>query len=176
MSKQTIVFISAAVFVLICVLWVFSIFNGEIALRNRLEGQTNAVATTHDTMWKTLSQQYSISEDYRETFIDGLKAVAVGRQGGAIFKSSTEANSQLGLSSEIFTKLMNTIEGKREELKRSQDTLTDIWREHTTYCQSFPNTFFVGGRVTEKPKMITSTRTEDAIEQGRDDNIDFKPQ
>ena len=52
--------------------------------------------------------------------------------------------------------MLVSIEGNMAEFKRSQDTLTDVWREHTVYCQSVPQRWFIGNKVQAKPEMITS--------------------
>jgi hypothetical protein len=156
-----------------CVLWMVGIFNTEIGLRNRFDAQKKKIETSHDKMWKTISQQYQIKGDYEKTFKDGLFALASGRAGGALFKSNTESNTQLGLSSEMFTKVMNTVEGLRGELQREQNTWVDVWREHKTFCQRIPNNIFVGGRIQPEPVMITSTRTKEAMTTGVDDDVEL---
>ncbi len=156
---------------LAAVLWFFSIFNGEVILRNTFLAKKKAVETSHDTMWKTISQKYNISEDYKETFIEGLKAVASGREGGSLFKMNTESSAQLGLSTDIFMAMMATIEGQRAMLKREQDSLVDVWREHKTFCERMPNSFLLSGKILPEPVMITSSRTAIAVETGKDDDV-----
>lgn len=164
-------FAAFVVLALITVFWVFSIFNGEVRLKNTYLAKKKHIETAHDTMWKTISQKYKISEDYRETFISGLKAVAQGREGGSLFKMNTESNSQLGLSTDVFNSMMATIEGQRSILKREQDTLADMWRAHCTFCKIYPNVFIIGDKVMPEPIMITSSKTQNAVETGKDDDI-----
>ena len=151
--------------------WIMGIVNTEVKLRNTYQAKHKHVETAHDTMWKTISQKYKISGDYKNTFLNGLRAVAMGRQGGSVFKSNNESSAQLGLSTDVFNQMMATIEGQRASLKREQDTLTDMWRQHKTHCEVFPNSIFVGAKVLPEPKMISSTRTKEAIETGVDDDI-----
>ncbi len=158
----------------ICGFWVMGIYNGEVELHNRYLAQQKAIETTHDTMWKTIKQKYKINDKYENAFKDGLKTLVVGRQGGSLFKSSGEANTQLGLPTDLYKDMMATIEGKRNEFKRSQDTFADVWRQHKTYIEKMPNSFFVGSRTLTEPKMITSTATEAVIESGKDDDISFE--
>lgn len=159
---------------IVAVLWVFSIFNGEVVKKNTFLAQKKHVETGHDTMWKTISQEYQIEEDYRDTFLKGIQALSAGREGGSLFRSQTEANTQLGLPTDVFNRMMVTIDGKRAMLKREQDTLADMWREHKTYCETMPNSFFVGNRVLPEPIMITSSRTQDSVTTGVDDDISLK--
>jgi hypothetical protein len=159
------------VLVLGMMMWAMGIYNTEVSLRNRYLAQKKTIETAHDKMWKTLKQQFKINTKYEETFKAGLLAVAEGRKGGSLFKSSSESSSQLGLSDEIYTKMMNSIDGQRAMLKRHQDVYADIWRQHKTHCEKMPNNFFVGGKVLEEPSMISSTATKNAIETGVDDDI-----
>ena len=156
-----------------CGLWMQA-SNGEIDLRTRYEAKQKQVETSHDTMWKTISQQYQINDAYKDTFIAGLKELSAGRQGGSIFRSQTEANVQLGLPTETFKIVMASVEGKRAELKREQDTLADMYREHKKFCSQLPNSIFIGGRVMPEPVMISSTRTKEAVRTGVDDDVKLK--
>lgn len=165
---------AVAVTVLVVAVWIMGIYNGEVALRNRFLAQEKAIETTHDTMWKTIKQKYKINDKYEQAFKDGLKTLVVGRQGGSLFKMSGEANTQLGLPTELYKDMMNTIEGKRNEFKRAQDTLADVWRQHKTYIETMPNSFFVGSKTLEEPIMISSTTTKEVIESKKDDDISFE--
>src|SRR5210317_1324757 len=151
--------------ILLCVgAWIAGIYNNEVKLRETYQAKHNHVETQFDNTWKIISQKYKISKDYQNTFLNGLRAVASGREGGSLFKSNKESNTQLGLSTDVFNQMMATIEGQRAMLKREQDTLADMYRQHKTYCQLFPNSLFVGNRILPEPKMISSTRTKEAIE------------
>jgi len=171
MISSGIVVIGLVVTILCVGLWIMSIFNTEVRLRNTFEAKKKHIETAHDTMWKTISQKYKISTDYKETFIQGIQALSSGRQGGGLFKSTTEASNQLGLPTDVFTSMMATIEGQRAMLKREQDTLADMWRAHKTYCEIMPNSVFIGSKVLPEPVMITSTKTQQAVESGVDDDI-----
>jgi hypothetical protein len=85
--------------------------------------------------------------------------------GGMGINVSRESES-LGLKPELYQQLANSIEGKLEEFKRSQDTLTDIWQTHKTFCQKFPASLVVGDKIKTKPQMISSSDTKDAIKTG----------
>jgi hypothetical protein len=165
----------AALFLLIMVMWYFGVVNDEIALRNRFEAQESKIETSHDDMWKVIKQKYQVKGDFEDTFKEGLKAVASGRQGGSLFKSSSEANTQLGLPTDIYKDMMATIEGKRGQFMRSQNTLVDIWRQHKTHCERAPNSMILGrSYVMDKPDMITSSKTKKAVEEGVDDDVELK--
>ena len=165
----------AVLAIIITIFWYFGVVNGEISLRNRFEAQESKIETSHDNMWKTIKQKYKIQGNYEDTFKEGLLAVASGRSGGSLFKSSTEASTQLGLSTELYKDMMSTIEGKRAQFMRSQNTLVDIWRQHKTHCETAPNSMVLGrSYVMDKPDMITSTTTKKAVAEGVDDDISLE--
>lgn len=151
--------------------WIMGIYNTEVKLRNVYEAKHKTIETAHDTMWKSVSQKYKISKDYENTFLNGLRAVATGREGGSVFKSNNESSSQLGLSTDVFNQMMATIEGQRAMLKREQDTMVDMYRQHKNHCEVFPNSLLIGNRVLPEPQIISSTRTKDAFETGVDNDI-----
>ena len=166
--------IVAGVVVLLAVVmisWYFSITNGEVRLANRYEAQFNVRETTLDTMRKVLMNQYTVTKEFADNFIAVVAMQSKGREGGTLFKSSTESQS-LGISPDMYKSMLASIQGQLEEFKRSQDTLTDIWREHTTYCQTAPNSWFVGGKVKPRPEMVSSDAAKEAIKTHRlNDNV-----
>jgi hypothetical protein len=155
-------------------IWVMSIFNTEVQLRTRFEAQQNVVESTMDTMRKTLMNQYKVNKDFADTFIKCVAMAAEGRKGGSLFKMVTEAsgNANQGFTPELASKMMNSIEGKMNEFKRSQDVLTDVWREHKTYCMTMPNSFLIAGKVFPKPVVISSEASKEAMQTGKlNDNV-----
>jgi hypothetical protein len=135
------------------VLWVFGIYNTEIALRTRYDASVKEVETSLDTMSKTLQNKYKINKEFAETFIKAIQELTKGREGGGLFKMVSEASGSVPqtFTPEIAADMMNTISGEVSRFKRSQDTMVDVWREHTRYCQSFPQRFFVGSMLIEEP-------------------------
>lgn len=154
--------------------WVVGVKRQEIALSNKYEAKAQDVRLTHDNMWKTLKEQFGIQEQYKETFLSGLAAVAEGRKGGSLFKMSTESSSQLGLSEKVFQDMMHSIDGKRAELMREQKVWVDVWKEHKTLCEDPIKGFVVGDKILPEPKIIVSTRTQNAAETGIDDETLFR--
>ena len=175
-----------ALFGISVISWYVGTKNTEITLSNRYEAQKNVVETTLDTMRKTIMNQTKCTREWADKFLTVVMAQASGRSGvvaggngvskqnvvaGAVASGGLGVNvsresESLGLKPELYQQLANSIEGKLEEFKRSQDTLTDIWQTHKTFCEKFPASLVVGGKVKEKPVMITSTDTKDAIKTG----------
>jgi len=193
MSKGSIVslgIVGVIVLLLICIIsWFIGVKNGEITLANRYEAQFNVVETTLDTMRKTIMNQTKCTREWAEKFIAVVMAQAAGRSGvvaggaeagpnaknaavaaavgsGGLGINVSRESEALGLTPALYQQLANSIEGKLAEFKRSQDTLTDIWQTHKTFCQKFPASLVVGDKVKPKPRMITSEDTKAAVATG----------
>lgn len=165
-------------FVIICIGSYFSICNTEVSLRKQFEAQQNVVETTMDKMRKVVMNEGKLTREYADKFIQSVVAQSEGRKGGSggnfvSAKVVTESN-KLGIPTDMYIKLANTIEGNLAEYKNSQDKLTDIWREHNTYCLKMPNRLFIGNYVEQvkKPEMISSSTVKEAIQTKKlDDNL-----
>ena len=177
--KKTIVAASIIVLSLVVTLflwiWTMNVNKGQIKLSNGYDAQVNVVETTMDNMRKTLMNDFKVQRNFADDFIKVVASQASGRTGGALFKANTEAANKLGVSTELYAKMMNAIEGKLAEFKRSQDVLTDRWREHTDYCQDpYHNILWLSleTKVKSRPEMITSDVAKDAMNTKRlDDNL-----
>ena len=197
MSKGTVVAIVAVVIVLIAgvswQLWRMNVTKGEIVLNNRYDAQANVVETTLDTMRKTIMNQHTCTKEWADQFIAVVAKQAEGRPGKVTAEGTksggltgmltgggggiavTSESDSLGIPPELYLKLANSIEGKLAEFKRSQDTQTDIWQTHKTYCEDpYHNWLGVAmvAKVKEKPVMISSGTTKEAVEtKVLDDNL-----
>ena len=72
-------------------------------------------------------------------------------------------------------KMLNSIEGQIAGFKRAQDTLTDKWQTHKTYCEDpYHNILWVSlaGKAKLKPEMITSDAAKEAVKTKKlDDDL-----
>jgi hypothetical protein len=176
MSKKSIIGLSIVGAVILLTIvgisWIFSVYNGEVRLRNAYESQFNVREVVMDKMRKTLMAQFKVSKESADMFIESVAAGASGRKGGALFKSNAESAAGLGMPLDVYQSMLASIEGNMSEYMRSQITLTDMWQSHKTYCESVPNSIFVGSRVMPKPEMISSDTVKEAIKTKRlNDNI-----
>lgn len=194
MSKGILVgagmFILLIVMVAIGVGWYFGVCNDEVRLANRYEAQFDVVETALDTMRKTIMNQHNCTKEWADKFIAVVAQQAAGRGGNKVVLPDGNAvagvaavgagtslqigreSEALGIPSTLYTQLSNSIEGKLAEFKRAQDVLTDVWREHKTFCETKPSSFIVGNKVKPKPEMISSEITKDAIKTKKlDDNL-----
>jgi hypothetical protein len=190
MSKGSIVGLGIVGVIILLVIavfgWCVSTFNTEIQLANRFDAQFNVVETTLDTMRKTIMNQHNCTKEWADKFIAVVMAQASGRSGvvaggveagpnvknaavaaavagGGVGINVSRESEALGRAPALYQTRANSIEGQLAAFKRSQDVLTDVWREHKTFCQKFPATLMVGGKIKPKPEMISSELTKEAM-------------
>ena len=179
MSKGMIITISAGVLLIIFIIWAFfwtmGVNKQEIVLKNKLEAQVNLVETTLDTMVKKIKNQYKVKEDFAKDFIAVVMAQTEGRKGGSLIKASTEAANTLGITSELYQQMMNTVAGELDSFKRSQDIMTDVWLQHKNWCEDpYHNILWLSlaDKVKPRPEMISGGKAKDAMEtKNLDDNL-----
>lgn len=152
----------------------FSYNNQEVALRKQAEAQRDKVEGTFDTMWKIISQQAQVSNEYKDAFKEIFPELIAGRysQGdGSLMKWIQEANPHFDTS--LYKTLMETIESERKAFLNAQNRLIDIIRQHETLCESYPSKWFISNTTPIEYTVISSTRTKTAVETGIDDNVEL---
>lgn len=152
----------------------FSYNNKELALRKEIIAQRGKVEGTYDAMWKILSQQAQVSNEYKEAFKEIYPDLIAGRysQGdGSLMKWVQEANPQFDIR--LYDKLMQSIEVQRLTFKKSQERMLDLIRERETLIDSYPATFFINNKEPIEYTVISSTRTKTTMETGVDDDVDL---
>lgn len=150
-------------------LYWMGVYNRAMMLENKFNAIVSENKTSMDNMWKTIQQKYQLKSDYSKEMMQLMNATVAGRQGGSLFRSTTEAMP--GLDASIYKDVMATIEGKRDMFKRSQDMQIELKREHDNLRTTMPSSLFVGGRPELKLQLVTSTRTDAAFESGKDDDV-----
>lgn len=172
-NKTIVAWSSLVIFVVLVfsiVVWIFSIINTEISLRYQYEATQNQVETTLDKMRKLIMNEYKVTKDFADAFIQVVQAQSEGRKGGSggamVSAKVNRESEKLGITSDMYIRMNNTISGILSEYKNAQDKLTDIWREHNSFCSKMPNALIVGSKVVlvKKPEMISSDTVKRAIE------------
>jgi len=172
------------IYVISIQLWTMGVDKQEIKLSNTYDAQFNVVETQMDNMINTIVNQFKVNKKFAKDFIAVAVAQSAGRKGGGLFKSSTEAANKLGVPETTYLKMMNSIEGKLNEFKSSQDVLTSKWNSHKDWCQDpfHNNPFFALGmgpslesEVKEKPKMISSGSVKEAMKTKKFDGTKLIP-
>ena len=153
--------------------------NREADLRTSVEASQKANQVVYDRVWKTIQQQAGVTDKYQESFRAIYKDIMDARnpEGQAkLVKFVKEANPNF--DSGLFRQLMTSIEANRRDFEREQKTLIDIHAEHTRMFRKFPSSLYLGilGRKEMTIQLVTSTRTDNAFQTGKDDDTDlFKP-
>jgi non-homologous end joining protein Ku len=178
MSKTNFILIIAGLLifsVLTCgVAMYFSYNNQEIALRKQAEAQRGKVEGTFDTMWKIISQQAQVADQYKEAFKEIYPELIAGRysQGdGSLMKWIKEANPEFDTS--LYSTLMQSIEVQRIQFQKSQERMLDLIREHETLCETYPSKWFITNKTPIEYTVISSTKTKYTMETGIDDDVEL---
>lgn len=152
-----------------------SAHNKETYLRNRFTSQQKSNESSFDKMWKVIQQQTGVASEERETFRETFVEIMQAQQGvagkGAL--ASFFQQSGVTVSSDLYAKLMTTIEAQRESFHRDQQKLLEIVRQHDDVRTMLPYSFFVGGRPPLEAKIVISTKTDEVFSSGKDDEVDL---
>jgi len=204
MKKLVIILVITAIAVMSVSLFFYnmSIDNKEMSLRERFKSQEKVCKTSHDLMFKVITQNSRVTEKYSEDFEKIFAKISDNLMGDdAILKLVSGFNPNL--SPDMYNELMNTIKTERAKFKRAQDICIDVSREYATFIKTKPQSWFIDDNImkgkdyfdhrytkneiknlklikeTEEVwsiltyKPVTSTNTENVFEKGVDDNIDL---
>lgn len=175
--KKTLIIggISMAILFLFAVIIIGSVIstsNQEVQLRTTIEAKQRDNHSELDNTLKKISQTAQVTTAQKEA----LKEIIVGNsearstKGGSLFTSVREAVPNVDTST--FNNLMNIITSSRDAWTMRQKELLDLSREHTTLLRRFPFGFILSmlGRKEIPVTIVTSTRTEEAFQSGKDDD------
>jgi len=159
------------------VVYIVSTSNKEVRLRNEAGAQQKANEAIFDNVWKTIAQQANVKDDYKDDFRKVWQDIVQGQASGSKGSLNVFVNRfNPNFDSDIYKKLMNTIEGQRKEFLNNERKLIDIKREHDNLRQTMPSSLICGGRPEIEIKIVTSGRTQDVFESGKEDDINLRPQ
>jgi len=148
--------------------------NEEIALRKQAEAQRGKVEAHYDAMWKIISQQAQVSNEYKEAFKEiypELVGERYAQDNNVLMKWIQESNPQFDIR--LYDRLSQTIEVQRIAFRNDQDRMIDIVREHETLCASMVSGFFIKDKTPIEYTIVSSTKTKIAMETGIDDDVDL---
>lgn len=152
----------------------FSYNNEEVSLRKQADAQRGKIETVYDQTWKIISQKAQVSDQYKNAFKEIYPEIISGRYsegGGELMKWVTEANPEFDTS--LYKDLMQSIEVQRTAFTRTQETMLDIIREHSTLCESVPGKWLISNTSPIEYTIISSTKSKYTMETGLDDDIDL---
>jgi len=160
--------------------WIVGVSNSERKLLLRGKAAQENSQVVFDNTWKTIRDQASVSDKYKEAFKDvyiGMMSARYASDSSSgkqtLMKWITESNPTLDAS--IYKTLMNTIEGSRNEFTMEQKKLIDIDRQHKTLKATFPNSLIIGNRPDLEIKIVTSNKTKAAFDSGEDNDDPLAP-
>lgn len=146
-------------------MFVVGVRRSEISIRNRFYAQEKNVEVAMDNAWRNISSQFDITDQYRDTVVELMKEVSLGRQGGSLFRSQAESDNPLGLDESIFRDLMATVESYGNRFTNEQRVLVDIHREWSNLTQDpIKGMFLSNVEKIDPPELIVAGRTREAIE------------
>lgn len=166
-----------ALVVLIVVLMGVGAVNNEVELRNQAAAQEKANGVVYDEVWKVLQQKAGILEKFAEDFKTVYGTIMEDRYAGEkngpgpTFKWIQEHNPNF--TPEMYKDLSIAIEAYRGKFSRVQQKLIDIKREHDNLRMKIPSKWFVGKKPELEIKIVTSTKTNQTMETGVEDDIDL---
>lgn len=179
MKKSLIVLIAvfgaALMFGLILVFNVVGILDKENKVRQLIVAKQVDNKSEMDAMWKTIEQSAQVTQAQKdalnEIFTNYAQARTTG--GGGIMKWIQE--SVPNVDTTTFNNLQNIITSKRDGFARRQKELLDFSREHNTILGNVYSGFVCRtfGRDALEVTIVTSTRTEESFETGKDDNVEL---
>lgn len=158
--------------------WGLSTHNRAASLRNLYESKEKANTASFDNMWKKIAQVTQVTDIQKEALMGIFVGYAQARNGGGGSGSFINAVREAipTVDSATFTNLQNIITGSRDEWTANQIALVDISREYNLMLVQFPSSLLLSILNFKKidPKVITSSRTENAFQAGKDDEVNLK--
>ena len=187
--------VGAAV-LLAAVVFIVSILNSEVGLRNQIQAKSTANEAVLDTMWKTIQQKAGITQQAVKdvkSMNEVYEELVQGRTGGTLFKMVTENYPNLGQADivALYKELMVSVESERKTFLREQVALVDLVRERKTMIDKpisglvlsfFGDTtpFYIKGKTPYEghPEeytyvFVTSKKTKQMVEEGEENDIDL---
>lgn len=154
---------------------VISTSNREVDLRTLIETKQTDNKNQMDLMWKSIAQVAQVTDAQKKALIEIFTGYAEARsgnnKGGSLANWIHEAVPNVDTST--FNNLQNIITAKRDGFARVQTELLDMSREHKQLLRKFPSGVVLSllGRKEINIVIVTSDRTENAFETGKDNDV-----
>lgn len=166
----------ALVTLLIGVIYAVGTYNSAATLQNTYNMKVKDNSSEFDNMWKTISQTAQIPEAKKNAFKEIYTEYAAARTSQSQNQMMTwvkESAPNVDLST--YDKLMNIITGTRQSWTFRQKELVAIAEEYNKKMVTFPSNILLGmfGFKAIDPKVITSSRTEETFQTGKDDDVNL---
>jgi len=166
--------IGAIVFAAVGLVGAYISYNNKYTtMKNLIAAKQTDIENNYDAMWKIISQQAQVTDQYKDSFKEiyiGIMDARYSAGDGTLMKWITEAIPNF--DSSLFQTLMVSIEANRKEFMNKQTQLIDMHREITNLQTVIPSKFFVPTTPIEI-KIITSSKAKRNLESGVDDEVDL---
>lgn len=153
------------------VLMNFHYTNTDSKLRNLITAKQKDLVNNFDAMWKIISQQAQVKDEYKKDFHEVYKDIISGRysgEKGSLMMWIHEHNPEF--DSKIYMKLMTSIEANRKEFMHNQTEILDMKREHDNLRTVVPSKWFVANNEVQV-QIVTSSKAEEVFKVGKDDDV-----
>lgn len=150
--------------------------NNEVDLRNAFEQKIDERTGFYDKMWKTLKGKSQVAVKNDSSFQNVVNIQMNGQKDGeqVTWKWIQQSNPSASFSevSKLYADLSRTIEAERNGFFEREKELQRIQREHKNLLQKFPGNIaaMILGKKPLKYKVITSDKTDDVIQTGKDND------
>jgi hypothetical protein len=166
----------AAVAALGC-MYALGIRNEAAQLLNTITATEKLATGHHDNMWKKISQVVQVTKAERESLEKIMIGYADARtqrgDNAPIMNWIKETVPQVDNST--FRNLQNIITGSRDSWMVTQTDLNDKIMQYNSVLQDYPKGWFLQkmGFEFKEYKVISSTRSREAMDTGVDDDVDL---
>lgn len=156
---------------------VISTSNQEVGLRNQFKQKMDERTAFYDKMWKTINQKGQIAVKNDSSFVKNVNIIMAGRKDApnVVMKwiQETNPNANFNTVSALYADLSRTIEGQRDGFFMQEKMIQDVVLQHDNIMSKFPSGFILEtfmGRTRLVYKPITSDRTDNVIQTGKDND------
>jgi hypothetical protein len=165
------------IFAIIFISGIIGFGNDTVDLQNRRKQKDDERTAFYDKMWKTLAQKSQIALRNDSSFSRNVDAIMAGRKDAPqlFMKWVQESNPNANYEavSALYADLSRAVEAQRDGFFVQEKMIQGIVLEYNNRIQKFPGSFYnlFYGRKKMEYKPITSTRTDNVIETGKDDDV-----
>ena len=148
--------------------------NTEVRLRNQIGAVQENNKNEFDLMWKKISNIVEVTKSERESVERIIIEHASQRNSGkTLINAVKESIPTQNIDSTTFQNLQNIIVASRDTFALNQKKLIDLQRAHKNITETFPGKIFLSGVEPVDINIVTSSKTDEAFETGKDDNVEL---
>ena len=152
--------------------------NQEATLRANFTAIQTGNKVDYDAMWKIINQTSQVPTQYSKDFTEAYSKIlqsSGGTDQNAVRNLFAVATGMKvpQLDSSLYRKVQDVIESQRTKFANAQKSQLAIKAEHDILRTTWPGSLFVGNLPPLVVQVVTSTRTENAFETGKDNDVNL---